>query len=88
MYVGEKQAMHSLDGKMILFIPIRSVCVELQSNHRSSWGTPQVGSLCAAFYSVDNTWYRARVEEMMKCDQVCSVNDIDKILMLCPNSSW
>ena len=25
--------MHSLDGKMILFIPIRSVCVELQSNH-------------------------------------------------------
>ena len=68
---------------MIMFgALVRSLCGELQS-HQSNWGTPQVGSLCAAIYSVDNDWYRARVEEMIGSDEVCSVKDILIYSMTC-----
>jgi len=39
-----------------------------------------VGSLCAAVYSVDNDWYRGRVEEMIRSDEVHSVNDISDVM--------
>jgi len=61
-------------GKMYVVLN-RSVCDVLCGRHEQNWGSPKVGSLCAAKYSEDGNWYRGRIIRMHSAHEVSNTSN-------------